>query len=96
VKYHDWVDQARSFVKYHAWVDQVRSLVNRKSKTYIAIPAEVLGIILPLILEVAFLVLAEHKVMAFVQHRKGPYGKVPDVLGTIEGSNLLSLFWIND
>ena len=91
MKYHDWVDQARSFVKYHAWVDQVRSLVNRKSKTYIAIPAEVLGIIIPLMLEVAFLVLAEHKVMVFVQLRK-----VPDVVGTIEGLNLLSLFWIND
>jgi uncharacterized membrane protein YbaN (DUF454 family) len=31
---------------------------------YIAVPAEILGIILPLLLGVAFLVLAERKVMA--------------------------------
>ncbi|XP_037441018.1 NADH-ubiquinone oxidoreductase chain 1-like [Triticum dicoccoides] len=45
----------------------------RKSKTYIAILAEILCLILPLLLGVAFLVLAERKVMSFVQRRKGPH-----------------------
>nr|WRH36843.1 NADH dehydrogenase subunit 1 [Cyperus stolonifer] len=43
---------------------------------YIAVPAEILCLIIPLLLGVAFLVLAERKVMAFVQRRKGP-----DVVG---------------
>lgn len=38
---------------------------------YIAVPAEILGIILPFLLGVAFLVLAECKVMDFVQRQKG-------------------------
>ncbi|XP_039131820.1 NADH-ubiquinone oxidoreductase chain 1-like [Dioscorea cayenensis subsp. rotundata] len=53
------------------------STTNLKSKTYIVVPGEILGLILPLLLGVAFLVLAEHKVMAFVQRRKAP-----DVLGS--------------
>ncbi|XP_039131803.1 NADH-ubiquinone oxidoreductase chain 1-like [Dioscorea cayenensis subsp. rotundata] len=62
-----------------------------KSKTYIVVPAEILGLILPLLLRVAFLVLAEHKVMAFVQCRKGH-----DVVGSfgllqplVDGSKLI-------
>lgn len=50
---------------------------NTKSKTYTVVPAEILFLILPLLLGVAFLVLAERKVMAFVQRRKGP-----DVVGS--------------
>ena len=53
-----------------------RSRVNKKYKMYIAVPAEILCLIIPLLLGVAFLVLAERKVMAFVQRRKGP-----DVVG---------------
>jgi NADH:ubiquinone oxidoreductase subunit H len=51
--------------------------VNRKSKMYIVVPVEILCLILPLLLGVAFLVLVEREVMAFVQHRKGP-----DVVGS--------------
>lgn len=47
-------------------------LVNRKSETYIAILAEIPGMIIPLPPGVAFSVSAERKVMAFVQRRKGP------------------------
>ncbi|TYJ00677.1 hypothetical protein E1A91_A13G102100v1 [Gossypium mustelinum] len=42
-------------------IDSTTKLLNE------AVPAEILGIILPLLLGVAFLVLAERKVMAFVQ-----------------------------
>jgi len=38
----------------------------------IGILARILGIIIPLLLRVAFLVLVEHKVMAPMQRRKGP------------------------
>ena len=74
LQYHDWVDQAWSWIKYHDWVDLVRSWVNRKLKMSIAITiaVEIIGIILPLLLRVVFLVLIEHKVMTFVQCRKGP------------------------
>ncbi|XP_056845533.1 NADH-ubiquinone oxidoreductase chain 1 [Raphanus sativus] len=44
---------------------------------YIAVPAEILGIILPLLLGVTFLMLVERKVMAFVQRKKGS-----DVVGS--------------
>ncbi|KAL4346820.1 hypothetical protein GQ457_17G014120 [Hibiscus cannabinus] len=47
-------------------IDSTTKLLNE------AVPAEILGIILPLLLGVAFLVLAKRKVMSFVQHRKGP------------------------
>ncbi|CAN4115313.1 unnamed protein product [Withania somnifera] len=43
---------------------------------YIAVPVEILGISLPHLLGVAFLVLFECKVMDFLQHYKGP-----DVVG---------------
>ncbi|CAN4101541.1 unnamed protein product [Withania somnifera] len=39
---------------------------------YIVVPAEIIGIILPLLVGVDFLVLVERKVMALVQRRKGP------------------------
>jgi NADH-quinone oxidoreductase subunit H len=38
----------------------------------IGILARILGITIPLLLGVAFLVLAKHKVMASMQHKKGP------------------------
>jgi NADH-ubiquinone oxidoreductase chain 1 len=38
----------------------------------IGILTKILGIIIPLLLGVSFLVLAKHKVMASMQHRKGP------------------------
>lgn len=38
----------------------------------ITVAVEIIGIILPLLLGVVFLVLIEHKVMTFVQCRKGP------------------------
>ena len=44
---------------------------------YIVVPVEILGIILPRLLGVAFLVLPERKVMTFVQCQKGP-----DVVGS--------------
>nr|XP_033515088.1 NADH-ubiquinone oxidoreductase chain 1-like [Nicotiana tomentosiformis] len=44
---------------------------------YIVVPVEIPGRILPLLLGVAFLVIDEHKVMDFVQRRKGP-----DIVGS--------------
>ena len=38
----------------------------------ITVAVEIIGIILPLLLGVVFLVLIERKVMTFAQYRKGP------------------------
>ncbi|MFS7997221.1 putative NADH:ubiquinone reductase (H(+)-translocating) [Helianthus anomalus] len=57
---------------------------------YIAVPVEILGILLPLLLGVAFLVLAERKVMAFVQRRKGP-----DVVGSFGLMALVATFMLS-
>jgi NADH:ubiquinone oxidoreductase subunit H len=47
-------------------------LLNHMSLYILGILAKILGIIIPLLLGVAFLVLAERKVMASMQRRKGP------------------------
>jgi len=49
-----------------------RKKANKMRLYIIGILAKILGIIIPLLLGVAFLVLAERKVMASMQRRKGP------------------------
>jgi NADH:ubiquinone oxidoreductase subunit H len=53
-------------------MEQDKRKANEMRLYIIGILARILGIIIPLLLGVAFLVLAERKVMASMQRRKGP------------------------